>query len=248
MDLRGKVALITGASRGIGRKVAELFASHGAAIIINYLESQGAAQSLGSELTTKYGSDVLLYRADVSFSNQVHNMVEAAIHEFGKIDILINNAGITRRGTLLEITEEDWDRVIQVNLKGQFLCSQSVVPYMMRQGSGIIINMASMRGIAGSNSSMNYAVSKAGVIALTKCLAIELAPTIRVNCVAPGYTLTDIHNDKTPDQIKAISNRIPLKRFALAEEIASVVLFLASEDSNYVTGETIIVSGGYVIQ
>lgn len=248
MKLKGKVAIVTGATRGIGKCIAETFAANGATVVVNFLHSHTAADNLVNNLKETYKTNAISVQADVSSSQQVSDMVEKVNNKYGKIDILVNNAGITRRGSLLELKEEDWDQVIDVNLKGPFLCSQKVVPFMKKQGTGAIINVSSMRGVAGSARSMNYAVSKGGLITLTKCLAIELAPDIRVNGVAPGYIHTDIHNDKSDMNIAQIGKTIPLSRFGKVEEVASVILFLASGEASYITGETILISGGLVLR
>jgi len=247
MKLQGKVALVTGAGRGIGRKIAELYAANGATVAINYLHSENEAIQLQQVIRNTYNTDALLLQADVSNPEQVQNMVQLIVNEYGKVDILVNNAGLTIRGKLKDITESDWDRVIDVNLKGTFLCSKAVSASMLDQGTGCIVNISSMRGITGSSSSMHYAASKAGVIALTKCLALELSPTVRVNCIAPGYTFTDLHRSKSAEQIREIEQGIPLKRFGRAEDVAAAALFLASEDAGFITGDTIVVSGGEVM-
>lgn len=247
MGLQGKVAIITGAGRGIGRMIVENLAANGVSVIINYLHSEVEAIQLEQEIIRTYGVFAKAIKADVSISDQVQNMVFSSLNIFGHIDILVNNAGLTIRGKIQDITESDWDRVVDVNLKGTFLCSKAVCMSMLDQGGGCIVNIASMRGITGSSSSMHYAASKAGVIALTKCLALELAPTIRVNCIAPGYTFTDLHKGKSEEQIHQIEKGIPLKRFGKVEDIAAVVKFLVSDESSFITGETIVVSGGEVM-
>lgn len=247
MKLKDQVAIITGASRGIGKAVAVVFAQEGARVVINYRQSEAEAKKLAEEIVSRSGVAIAI-KADVSKAEEVRSMVEKTLSALGRIDVLVNNAGITIRASLWEITEEMWDAVLDANLKGTFLCSKAVARIMMDQGEGKIINIASIRGIAGSERSMHYSVSKAGVIALTKCMARELAPFVRVNAIAPGYTNTQLHADLDDAARRRIADTIPLKRFAQPEEIARVCLFLASSAANYVTGQTIVVDGGILMR
>lgn len=246
MDFKNKKILITGASKGIGAATARIFASFGASIILNYYQASIEANELAIELHNEFDVDVYPFQADVADDNDVEKMFIFTKEKFSKLDVLINNAGIVRRGKLHEISPNDWDQVIDVNLKSVFLCSKAAIS-LMEAGSSII-NLSSMRGITGSDTSLHYAASKAGVIAITKSLALELAPKIRVNCVAPGYTLTDLHSAKTDSQIREIEKNIPLKKFAKPNDIANVIVFLASEYANHITGETIVASGGEVMK
>jgi 3-oxoacyl-[acyl-carrier protein] reductase len=248
MTLKDKVAIITGASRGIGRRIAEVFADNGASIVINYLQADNEAQMVMESIYSHTGIKALVVKADISTSSGVSSLVDAVMQHFGHVDILVNNAGMTIRGSLFDITEEKWDRVLDVNLKGPFLCSKAVAERMLKEKQGVIINIASIRGLTGSSSSLHYAVAKAGVIALTKSLALELAPHIRVNAIAPGYTHTELHAHLSQEEIRRIESTIPLKRFGMVDDIANAALFLASDQSSYITGETIVVSGGLVIR
>lgn len=245
--LNHRVAIITGASRGIGRSVAEIFADNGARVVINYLDSSNKAEEVAKSITEHTGLQPLVVKADISMAKGVVNLIDDTINRFGRVDILVNNAGITIRGSLSEITEENWDKVLDVNLKGPFLCCQAVAKVMLAQKRGSIINIASIRGITGSSSSLHYAVSKAGLIAMTKSLAQELAPHIRVNAIAPGYTHTDLHAHLDEESLSRIETTIPLKRFGTVDDVAHAALFLASDHSAYITGETIVVSGGLVM-
>lgn len=246
--LENRTAIITGASRGIGRRIAQLFADNGANIVINYFQSDSDAEDVAKSITLHTGKEPLIIKADVSTLGGVAKLVDGAVDEFGRVDVLVNNAGLTIRGSLFEITEEKWDRVLAVNLKGPFLCSKAAAKIMLAQKSGTIINIASIRGITGSSSSLHYAVSKAGVIAMTKSLAQELAPHVRVNAIAPGYTYTDLHAHLDKDDIARIESTIPLGRFGAVDDVANSALFLASDHSSYITGETLVVSGGLVMR
>lgn len=245
--LKDRVAIITGSSRGIGRRIAEVFAANHANVVVNYNQSDQAAVDTSESIRSQTGQSPLLVKADVSTAEGVDRLFDSTINRFGKVDILVNNAGITIRGALADITSEMWDRVMNVNLKGTFLCCQAAANSMKKQKKGNIINIASVRGISGSQSSAHYAVSKAGVIALTKSLALELAPEIRVNVIAPGYVETDLHAHLDSAAIQKIETNIPLHRFGTVEELAQTALFLASDNSGYITGTTIVASGGMVI-
>ena len=233
MHLEGKVAIVTGASRGIGRAVAINLAQSGADIVVNYSGSEGAAQE-----TVEV----------VANADEVASMVEEAHKEFGHIDILVNNAGITRDGLLMRMKDEDFDAVIDINLKGVYLVTKAVSKIMMKQRSGHIINMTSVVGVIGNAGQTNYAASKAGVIGFTKSCAKELASRgITVNAIAPGFINTDM-TDVLPEKVKeAMVTQIPLGRMADAEEVATVATFLASDFANYITGQVINVDGGMVM-
>ncbi len=248
MDLKGKVAVVTGASRGIGKAVAFKLASFGANIAMNYAGNEQAALETKSEIEA-LGVKVLCEKVDVSDFDQVKGFMDSVAKEFGSIDILVNNAGITKDTLLMKMKEDDWDRVIDVNLKGVFNCTKSVTRQMMKQRSGRIINMTSIVGITGNAGQGNYCAAKAGVIGLTKATARELASrNINVNAIAPGFIATDM-TDVLKDDIKdAMLSKIPLGKFGQAEDVANAVAFLASDMSAYITGQVINVDGGFVMQ
>lgn len=246
MRLANKVALITGGARGIGRQIALLFAKEGADIVIgdvNLLEAEKTCRDI--ELL---GRKALGLGLDVTTFAKVEESVNKILDKWTKIDILINNAGITRDGLLLRMNESDWDSVIAVNLKGTFNCTKAVSKVMIKQRSGKIVNIASIIGIIGNAGQANYSASKAGIIALTKTAAKELAiRSINVNAVAPGFIQTDM-TAKLPEELKQkMLGVIPLAKFGNAEDVANACLFLSSEESAYITGQTIIVDGGMVM-
>lgn len=245
--LKDKVALITGASRGIGRAIALKFAQNGANVIINYSSSQSQAEELKEEIE-KIGTKAMIIKCDVSNADEVSQMFSQVEKEFGRLDILVNNAGITKDGLILRMDEEDFDKVIAINLKGAFLCARAAAKMMVKQRSGNIINISSVVGIAGNIGQANYAASKAGIIGLTKSLAKELASrNIRVNAIAPGFIKTDM-TEVLSDKVKEVMlSSIPLGRFGEADEVANVALFLASNLSSYITGQVIVVDGGMIM-
>ncbi|ADQ46395.1 3-oxoacyl-(acyl-carrier-protein) reductase [Caldicellulosiruptor kronotskyensis 2002] len=245
--LKDKVALITGASRGIGRAIALKFAQNGANVVINYSSSQSQAENLKEEIE-KIGTKTMIIKCDVSNPDEVSHMFSQVEKEFGRLDILVNNAGITKDGLILRMNEEDFDKVIAINLKGAFLCARAAAKMMVKQRFGNIINISSVVGIAGNVGQANYAASKAGIIGLTKSLAKELASrNIRVNAIAPGFIKTDM-TEVLSDKVKeAMLSSIPLGRFGEADEIANVALFLASSLSSYITGQVIVVDGGMIM-
>ena len=247
MDLgyTGKVVLVTGASHGIGRGIATAFGREGARVAVNYAHDAAAAEETVRAIR-EAGSEAIAVKADVSSPEAVRGMVAQVEGALGPIDVLVNNAGVVRRGGLFAITEEMWDDVVDVNLKGTFLCAQAVARGMVERRRGVIVNIASMRGVEGGASSMHYAAAKAGVIALTKSLAKELAPHVRAVAVAPGYVDTRIQAGLSPEQRRAVEEGTPLGRFGTEEDIAGAVLFLASERASYVTGQTLLVDGGRV--
>jgi 3-oxoacyl-[acyl-carrier protein] reductase len=245
MKLKDKVALITGSSRGIGKATALLFAREGSKIVVNYIESEKEASNVVNEIR-KMGRDAVAIRCDVSDEDQVKKMVDEAINRFGRIDILVNNAGIVFDVPFSERTVDQWKRTIDVNLLGVFLCSKHVAPHMKKQKSGRIINISSTNAMNSfSPEAMDYDASKAGVVIFTRDLAKELAPHIRVNSIAPGWVDTDMNKDLPRDFIKEETEKIYLRRFADPGEIAKVILFLASDDSSYITGSILKVDGGY---
>ncbi|MBM6618479.1 3-oxoacyl-[acyl-carrier-protein] reductase [Bacillus suaedaesalsae] len=245
--LTGKVALVTGASRGIGRAIAIELAQKGAKIAVNYSGSESKANELVDEIKS-LGQEAIAIQADVSVSESVSSMVKQVIDTFGSLDILVNNAGITRDNLLMRMKEDEWDAVINTNLKGVFLCTKAVTRQMMKQRSGKIINIASIVGVSGNPGQANYVAAKAGVIGLTKTTAKELsARNINVNAIAPGFITTDM-TDELPAEVKEeMLKQIPLSRFGEPGDIAKVVSFLASEDSKYMTGQTLHVDGGMVM-
>ena len=245
--LQGKVALVTGGSRGIGRSIVETFARHGASVIINCCHAEQEANQLARTLECTYHVRAHVFQADVSDSRQVGTMMNQVEAQFDTLDILVNNAGVLLRNTFHNISEEQWDRTLAVNVKGAFLCAQAASDMMLRRKGGTIVSIASIRGITGGGSFLPYDVSKAGIITLTKSLAKELAPSIRVNCIAPGYVETDNLRQKPVEEIQAFEKTVPLKRLGMPEDIASAALFLVSADAAYITGATLVVSGGIVM-
>lgn len=245
--LTGKVALVTGASRGIGRAIAIELAKAGAKVAVNYAGNESKAKEV-VDLIKENGGEAFAIQADVANAESVEVMVKEVIATFGALDILVNNAGITRDNLLMRMKEEDWDAVINTNLKGVFLCTKAVTRQMMKQKKGRIINIASIVGVCGNPGQANYVAAKAGVIGLTKTTAKELASrNITVNAIAPGFITTDM-TDELPEEAKnEMLKQIPLGRFGDPADIAHVVRFLASDDSSYITGQTIHVDGGMVM-
>ena len=241
--LAGKIALVTGASRGIGRAIAMALAKEGAAIAVNYRVSESEAQRVVEELNA-LGAKTMLAQANVSNGSETREMVQRVVKTWGRIDVMVNNAGITRDKTLRKMTDEDWFEVINTNLNSVYYGVMAVMPLMIEQKFGRIINISSFVGQAGNFGQANYSASKGGIIAFTKTAAIELAKyNITVNALAPGFTLTDMLA-KVPENVQAqIKSRIPMGRFGLPEEVAKAVLFLAA-DADYVTGHQINVNGG----
>ena len=245
--LKGKTAIVTGAAKGIGKAIAIKLASLGANIVLNYRSSEEAAIKVEEEIIG-YGVEVLRVKGDISKLDDVENLINLAKEKFNKIDIMVNNAGITKDTLILRMKEEDFDSVIDVNLKGVFNCLKTITPVMVKQKSGKIINLSSVVGIVGNAGQVNYAASKAGVIGMTKSLAKEVGSRgITVNAVAPGFIetdMTEVLGDKLKEEAK---KALPLKRLGKPEDVANVVAFLASEESNYVTGQVINVDGGMVM-
>ncbi|CAM4039318.1 3-oxoacyl-[acyl-carrier-protein] reductase [Lederbergia lenta] len=244
MKLEGKSALVTGASRGIGREIALALAKEGANVLVNYSGSEAKANEVVQEITAM-GRQAIAFQCNVADSENVKEMVKETINQFGSLDILVNNAGITRDNLLMRMKEDEWDDVINTNLKGVFLCTKAVSRQMMKQRAGRIINIASIVGVIGNPGQSNYVAAKAGVIGLTKTAAKELATRgITVNAVAPGFITTDM-TDNLDEEVKTtMLKQIPLGKFGDPKDIARVVSFLASEDGNYITGQTIHVDGG----
>lgn len=244
MILKGKIALVTGGSRGIGRETAVRLAGYGACVVINYCGSKDKAEEALEEIKSAGGNGMII-RADMKDGGAVDAMFELVIKEYGRIDILVNNAGITRDNLILKMTEEEFDEVIDTNLKGVFYCMKRASKIMLKQKGGRIINLSSVSGVAGNAGQVNYCASKAGVIGMTKALARELSSRgITVNAVAPGYIATEM-TDRLPDKIKeGMLMQIPLRRMGNAGEVAEAICFLASDNASYITGQVIMVDGG----
>ena len=242
-----KTVFVTGASRGIGKEVALKFADNGYNVVINYVSSKTNVEELKAEFESK-GVKALIMQADVTDVEAIEKLVKTAIEEFGSIDVLVNNAGITRDNLLMRMSEEEFDKVIQVNLKGTYIVTKAVTKYMIKKRKGSIINLASVVGVAGNAGQCNYAASKAGMIGFTKSIAKELASrNIRSNAVAPGFIETDM-TAVLSDEIKEnIHNQIPLKRMGTAKEVANLIYFLGSDENAYITGQVINVDGGMVM-
>lgn len=242
-----KTVLVTGGTRGIGKQVALKYAKNGYDVIINYVSDNTDVAEIKKEFE-EIGVKVLVIKADVSKAEDVTNLVENAIKEFGKIDVLVNNAGITKDNLLMRMSEEDFDRVIEINLKGTYLVTKAVTKYMIKKRSGSVINVSSVVGVSGNAGQCNYSASKAGIIGFTKSLAKELAiRNIRVNAVAPGFIETDMTDVLSETVKESIYNQIPLKRMGTAGEVANVVYFLGNEESSYITGQVINIDGGMVM-
>jgi 3-oxoacyl-[acyl-carrier protein] reductase len=242
--LEGKTAIITGASRGIGRGIAQVFAKHGANVAFTYSASAEAAKELEAELAAS-GVKAKGYQSNAANFNEAQKLVDDVIAEFGAIDILINNAGITKDNLLMRISEEDFDKVIEVNLKSVFNMTKAVQKTMLKQRHGSIINMSSVVGVKGNAGQTNYAASKAGVIGFTKSVALELGSrNIRCNAIAPGFIETEMTGKLNEEVVKGWRENIPLKRGGTPEDVANACVFLASDMSAYVTGQTLNVDGG----
>ncbi len=244
---KGKSVLVTGGSRGIGKEVAIQYAEHGYHVIVNYISDQTDVEGLKKEFNEK-GIESLIVKADVSKEEEVEVLVKQAIEKFEKIDVLVNNAGITRDNLLMRMTKEEFDKVIEINLKGTFLVTKAVSKYMMKKREGSIINLSSVVGVAGNAGQCNYSASKAGIIGFTKSIAKELASrNIRANAVAPGFIATDMTSVLSDAVKENINNQIPLKRMGTAKEVAELIYFLGSEKSSYITGQVINIDGGMVM-
>lgn len=247
MKLDGKVALVTGAARGIGRAIAFGLAAEGANVVVNYVAHQDMAESVVRQIQETMGRQAMAVRADVRNETDVRDMIETVVNRFKKIDILVNNAGTWRGMRLTEMTKDDWDYVVETTLYGVYYCTRYVLPYMVQQRSGKIINISSVAGLSGHPGDTNYSAAKAGVIGFSKALAKEVASIpIHVNVVAPGYVRTDMTAMVPEKSIDRILKSIPLRRPAEPEEIAEVVVFLAA-GATYITGQVIVVDGGMCI-
>jgi 3-oxoacyl-[acyl-carrier protein] reductase len=243
--LEGKVAIVTGSSRGIGKAIAERFAAEGAGVTVNWVGSEREALAVVDAIKGG-GGDALSVRADVSRSADVRNLVSSTLTHFGRVDILVNNAGVMITRSVLETTEDDWDRTIDINLKGAYLCAKEVAPVMLRQQTGKIIMMSSNSGLYHPSAMRftEYVVSKAGMNGLTKALALALGPHITVNAICPGWIKTDMIADTDPEVEKKILAETALGRWGLPDEVASAAVFLASKEADFITGELLIVAGG----
>jgi acetoacetyl-CoA reductase/3-oxoacyl-[acyl-carrier protein] reductase len=245
-SLRGRVALVTGGSRGIGRAISLELARYGAAVAVNFNSNVAAAEAVAADIRAM-GGECLLVQGDVSKRETARSVVGKILEAWKRIDILVNNAGITRDRSLRKMTDEDWEAAISVNLNGTYYCTATVIPVMIEQKYGRIINIASIVGQAGAFGQSNYAASKGGIIAFTKCVALELAKdNITANAIAPGYTATEMVEAMPPEVLEKICAKIPLRRLAKPEEIAKAVLFLA-RDADYITGATLNINGGLLM-
>ena len=239
-----KVAVITGAGRGIGRAVALGLAKAGCKVVINYRSSASKVEELLTEIRA-FGGMGFAFRADISKEEEAKKLIDETVRQYGRIDILVNNAGITKDNLMMRMSEEEFDSVINTNLKGSFFCMKYASAVMLKQKRGKIINISSVVGLMGNVGQVNYAASKAGVIGMTKSAAKELASRgITINAIAPGFIESDM-TDALPEKVKeAMLSRIPLKRYGKAEEIAAAVCFLASDEADYITGQVLVVDGG----
>lgn len=239
-NLTNKVTLITGGGRGLGSAICLALARQGADVVVNYLHSGAGARQVTREIE-KMGSRALAVKADISRSEEVQDLVNTALHAFGRIDVLVNNAGVFPRTPFGDISEEEWDRTMDVNLKGVFLCSQAVAPSMLKQGRGRIINLASLGGIKPWPNHLPYCVSKAGVIMATKCLALALAPQVQVNCIAPG--IIGLQAGLGEETCRRLHARTPAGKFGDPGDVAEMVLYLAT-CCDFVTGQVLSIDGG----
>ena len=244
LSLENRIALVTGAGRGIGRAIALELSRRGASVVLNYNKSAEAAESLSAEIQTA-GRKAAIFQADVSNFKQAQDLVKFAVDTFGDLHILVNNAGITRDTLIMMMSEEDWDTVINTNLKSTFNCSKAAVKHMLRKRYGRIINIASVAGQMGNPGQTNYSSSKAGQIGFTKALAREIAArNITVNAIAPGFVDTEILDAMSPETLEAMLKMVPLGRKGKPEEIAFATAFLASDQAAYITGQVLGVDGG----
>lgn len=249
LELEGKVAVVTGASRGIGRACALKLAEHGAKVAFNYLSNEAKAKEVHDLIASRYQQESMYLSVDIREKQQAEQMFKTVLKAWGRVDILVNNAGINRDNLVLMMKESEWNDVIQTNLNGLFHCTKPAARIMLKQKQGKIINLTSVVGQVGNIGQANYATTKAGIIAFTKTVAQELATrNILVNAVAPGYIQSDMTEQLSEQQCKEILQNIPLNRFGLCEEVAEVVLFLASDRCKYITGQTINIDGGMVMK
>ncbi|MGN0497224.1 MAG: 3-oxoacyl-[acyl-carrier-protein] reductase [Lachnospiraceae bacterium] len=245
--LSGKIALVTGASRGIGRQTAITLASYGATVIVNYNGSKEKAEEVVNEIQSQ-GGKAAAYGCNVSDYTAVETMMKELVAEYGRIDILVNNAGITKDGLLMKMSEEDYDAVLDINLKGTFNCIKHISRQMLKQKSGRIINLSSVVGVYGNAGQVNYSASKAGVIGITKSVAKEIGSRgVTVNAVAPGFIITEMTDAMPEDAKKQVADRIAMKKLGETKDVAELVAFLASDKAAYITGQVICVDGGMSI-
>ena len=243
--LDGKVAIVTGSSRGIGKAIAERFAAEGARVTVNWVGKEQAAQAVVDSIK-QAGGDAISVRADVSSAAEVKELVRATVDHFGRVDILVNNAGVMFTKPVLETTEDEWDRTIDINLKGAYLCAKEVAPIMLRQQAGKILMMSSNSGLYHPSAMRftEYVVSKAGMNGLTKALALALGPYITVNAICPGWIKTDMIADTDPAVEQRILDETALHRWGTTDDVAGAAVFLASHEADFITGELLIVAGG----
>jgi 3-oxoacyl-[acyl-carrier protein] reductase len=247
IDLTGKVALVTGASRGIGRAIAEKLAGQGASVVVNYNTNREAADEVVEGIKAN-GGQAIAMQGDVRDAGDAKRLVKATLNEFGRLDILVNNAGTTRDNLLALMKEADWDLVLDTNLKGAYNVTKAAIRPMMKQRSGRIINITSVAGVAGNPGQANYSAAKAGLIGFTKSVAKEMgARNITANAIAPGYVPTDLTADLPEDLIQQAVQLTPLGRLGTVEDVANAVAFLASDEAGFITGQVLRVDGGMVI-
>ncbi|RUA02197.1 MAG: 3-oxoacyl-[acyl-carrier-protein] reductase [Candidatus Poseidoniales archaeon] len=246
IDLSGSVALVTGASRGIGAVIARRLAEAGVKVGVNYLSSPESAEEVVSSIISA-GGEALLVEGDVAQEEPAKSTIQQVVSHWGRIDILVNNAGINRDRLLLRMNTDDWDQVIQVDLRGAFLCTRFVMPHLIKQRSGRIVNISSVVGISGNPGQANYAAAKAGLIGFTKSVAREVASrNVTVNALAPGYIATGMVEKLSEAAQKKILSRIPMGRFGVAEDVSEAVVFLCSNGASYITGEVLTIDGGMI--
>ncbi|UUV16209.1 elongation factor P 5-aminopentanone reductase [Clostridioides difficile] len=245
--MKKKTVLITGGARGIGKAMSKAFAKEGYNVLVNFNKSENGAKELYTILNEKNFS-VKLFKADISNREDVEDMVDYCIKEFGGLDVLVNNAGVSQDKLFTDITDEDWDNMMNINLKGSFYCSQVALKYMISEKKGNIINISSIWGISGASCEVHYSITKAGIIGMTRALAKEVGPSnIRVNSIAPGVINTDMLSGYNEEDIDALVEETPLMRLGTPEDIANCAIFLASDKSNFITGQVISPNGGFVI-
>ncbi|AXU50842.1 elongation factor P 5-aminopentanone reductase [Clostridioides difficile] len=245
--MKKKTVLITGGARGIGKAMSKAFAKEGYNVLVNFNKSENGAKELYTILNEKNFS-VKLFKADISNREDVEDMVDYCIKEFGGLDVLVNNAGVSQDKLFIDITDEDWDNMMNINLKGSFYCSQAALKYMISEKKGNIINISSIWGISGASCEVHYSITKAGIIGMTKALAKEVGPSnIRVNSIAPGVINTDMLSGYNEEDIDVLVEETPLMRLGTPEDIANCAIFLASDKSNFITGQVISPNGGFVI-
>ncbi len=245
MRLDGQVAIVTGASRGIGKAIAEMFGREGAKTVVNYNTSDKQAQAVAKKIVN-YGGAAICAKADVSKPDEVRRMVETVVKTYGRIDVLVNNAGVLITKDFFDIKEDEWDKTIDVNLKGAYLCSKEVAPIMLKQKKGKIINISSNSGLYHPSAMrfVEYVTSKAGMNGLTKALALRLGPYITVNAICPGWIKTEMVAETDPEVERRILEETALRRYGTPEEVAASALFFASSEADFITGELLIVAGG----